>query len=105
MNLIGTTQGLISLGLSLAILAMQVFALVDVLRRRPEDFVRADKRTKQLWMVVTGLAVLLGFLTLGNPLNLFALLGVVAAGVYLADVRPALQALGGGHRGPSRDTW
>lgn len=94
---------MISLGLSLAILAMQAFAFADAVRRRPEAFVRADKRTKQIWLIVTGVALLLGFLTLGNPLNLFALLGVVGAGVYLADVRPALRAQGdqGGHgRGP-----
>ena len=65
----------------------------------------AGKRTKQIWTIVTGVAALLGFLTLGNPLNLFALLGVVGAGIYLADVRPALQALGGGSSGRSRDTW
>lgn len=104
MNLIGSAQGLISLGLSLAILAMEAFAFADALRRRPEAFVHAGKRTKNLWLAVTGVALLLGFLTLGSPLNLFALLGVVGAGVYLADVRPALQAQGG-QGGPRRDTW
>lgn len=104
MNLIGTAQGTIALGLSLAILAMQVFAFVDALRHRPESYVAAGKRTKTLWLVLTGVAVLLGFLTLGNPLNLFALIGIIAAGVYLADVRPALKAVSGG---PQRrhDTW
>ena len=104
MNLIGSAQGTIALGLSFAILAMQVFAFVDALRHSSEAYVRAGKRTKQIWLVVTGVAVVLGFLTLGNPLNLFALLGVVAAGVYLADVRPAVRSVGGG-RGRTGDTW
>lgn len=104
MNVIGTAQGTIATVLSLAILAMQVFAFVDALRHRPDAYVSAGKRTKQIWLLVTGVAVVLGFLTLGNPLNLFALLGVVGAAVYLADVRPAVSSAGG-RRGPARDTW
>ena len=104
MNLIGSTQGTIALVLSFAILAMQVFAFVDALRHRPEAYVSAGKRTKPLWLGVTGVAVLLGFLTLGNPLNLFTLIGVLGAGVYLADVRPALQSVGGG-RDRTHDAW
>lgn len=95
---------MISLILSLTILGMEVFAFVDALRHRSDAYVAAGKRTKPIWLGVTGVAALLGFLTLGNPLNLFALLGVVGAAVYLADVRPALRSVGGS-RGPSRDTW
>ena len=104
MTTIGTAQGMISLVLSLAILGMEVFAFVDALRHRADAYVAAGKRTKPLWLAVTGVAALLGFLTLGNPLNLFALLGVVGAAIYLADVRPALRSVGGS-RGPARDTW
>ena len=100
MSLIGSAQGMVGLGLSFAVLVMTGFAFFDVLRRRPEDFVRADKRTKNIWLAVTGVALLLGFLTLGNVLSFFTVIAVVAAGVYLADVRPALNALGGqGGRG------
>ena len=104
MNALGNAQLTISLVLSLAILGMEVFAFVDALRHRSDAYVAAGKRTKPIWLAVTGVAALLGFLTLGNPLNLFALLGVVGAAVYLADVRPALRSVGGS-RGPSRDTW
>ena len=104
MNAIGNAQGTIALVLSLAILGMEVFAFVDALRHPADSYVRAGKRTKPLWLAVTGVAALLGFLTLGQPLNLFALLGVVGAGVYLADVRPALRSVGGS-RGPTRGTW
>ena len=79
-------------------------AVLQILRHRPEAYVSAGKRTKQIWLLVTGVAVLLGFLTLGNPLNLFALLGVVGAAVYLADVRPAVSSAGGRGR-RTRDTW
>jgi len=104
MDLLGAAQGTIALGLSLAIFAMQVFAFADALRHRPESYVAAGKRTKNFWLAVTGVALLLGFLSLGNPLTLFALISIVGAGVYLADVRPALKAASGG---PQRrhDTW
>lgn len=104
MNLIGNAQGTVSFVLSFAILAMQLFAFVDALRHQPRSYVAAGKRTKNIWLVLTGVAVLLGFLTLGNPLNPFALIGIIAAGVYLADVRPALKGVSGG---PQRrhDTW
>ena len=105
MNLIGSAQGTVALVLSVAILGMEIFAFVDALRHAPDAYVRAGKRTKQIWLAVTGVATLLGFLTLGNPLNLFALLGVVGAAVYLADVRPALQSLGGHGGSRGRDTW
>jgi hypothetical protein len=104
MEIIGTAQGSIALGLSLAILAAEVFAFVDALRHRPEAYVAAGKRTKQIWLLITGVAVLLGFLTLGNPLNLFALIGILGAAVYLADVRPAVQSAGG-RPGRTPDTW
>lgn len=105
MNVIGSAQGTVSFVLSLVILGMEIFAFVDALRHAPDAYVRAGKRTKQIWMIVTGVAALLGFLTLGSPLNLFALLGVVGAGIYLADVRPALQSVGGHGGGHGRDSW
>lgn len=104
MNLIGNAQGTIAYVLSLAIFAMQVFAFVDALRHRPESYVAAGKRTKTIWLAVTGVTVVLGFLTLGNPLNLFALIGIVGAGVYLADVRPAVKSISGGPR-RGHDSW
>jgi uncharacterized membrane protein YoaK (UPF0700 family) len=97
-------QNLVLLVLGLLAFAMQVFALVDASRHRPDAFVAASKRTKKLWVIVLAVAVALGFVSLRNPLNIFSLLSVVAAGVYLADVRPALRQVsgrgGGTHMGP-----
>ena len=66
------------------------------MRRRPDAFVAAGKRTKQFWLLVTGVAVLLGFVALGG-VGFLAIVAVIAAGVYLADVKPALdQVMGRG---------
>ena len=57
---VNDAQGWIVLLLGLAALALQVWALVDCALTRADAFVAADKRTKPLWLLVTGLAVLVG---------------------------------------------
>jgi hypothetical protein len=95
-----TAQGIVTLLLGLAAFAAEAFALVDCVRHRPDAFVAAGKRTKQFWMVVLGIAVLLGFVSVGTGLIFsIGLLAVVAAGIYLADVRPALRQVSGGRGG------
>lgn len=91
MNVFSQTQGMIGLVLSLLLLAMQIFAFVDSLRYRADAYTAAGKLTKPAWCGITGVCVLIGVLSVGNPLQLFSLLATVGAAVYLADVRPALQ--------------
>ena len=105
MNLIGQAQGTIALVLSVAIIIMQAFALADAVRHPADAFVRADKRSKPLWLGVTGVALLLGVMTFPNPLSLFTLIGVIGAGIYLADGRPALQSGSGNGGSRGRDSW
>ncbi|PKW26645.1 DUF2516 family protein [Phycicoccus duodecadis] len=102
MSFLGTVQGYIVLALSIAALGVEVYALVDCLRRRPDAFTAAGKRSKGFWLAVTGVAVLLGVVALGG-LGLLAIVAIVAAGVYLADVKPALDQVmgrGGNNQGP-----
>lgn len=72
-------------------LLMGIWALVDSLMRPAEYYAAAGKSTKRFWNVVNaaGTAVV-GLL---GAASMLGLLGVVASAVYLADVRPALQAL------------
>jgi hypothetical protein len=96
MQMLGQLQGWIVLALSVVALGVEVYAVVDCVRRRPDAFVAAGKRTKQFWLLVTGVAVLLGFVALGG-VGFLAIVAVIAAGVYLADVKPALdQVMGRG---------
>ena len=94
-------QSTLVLILGLAALACEIFALVDALRHRPDAYVAAGKRTKNFWMILLLIAVVLGVITLFNVLNLFGLVGFIAAAVYLADVRPALRQVSG--RGRPQD--
>jgi hypothetical protein len=88
-------QSTLVLILGLAALACELFALVDALRHRPDAYVAAGKRTKNFWSILLLVAVILGVVTLFNALNLFGLVGFVAAAVYLTDVRPALRQVSG----------
>lgn len=101
-----TLANIVMFGLGLLALALQGFALVDALRRRADAFVAAGKQTKQLWMILLGVATAIGFvsLILIGPLNFFNLIAVVAAAVYVTDVRPALQRVMGGGSG-SNGFW
>ncbi len=102
MQILDHLQSWIVLALSVAALGVEVFALVDCLRRRPDAFTAAGKRTKNFWLLVTVVAVLLGVVALGG-LGLLAIIAIVAAGVYLADVKPALDQVmgrGTGRQGP-----
>lgn len=99
MNLISSAQNVVVLVLGVAALALEVFALVDALKHRPDAYVAAGKRTKKFWTIITGIAALVGFVFLFSPLNFLGIIAVVAAGIYLADVRPALQQVSGHGRG------
>ena len=77
---------------SLAMFVAQAFAFVDAVTHRPDAYVAADKLTKPAWMIILGLAVVAHML-IWAPLSIFNLVGIVAALVYLVDVRPALRSL------------
>jgi hypothetical protein len=77
---------------SLGMFVAQAFAFVDSVTHRPDAYVAADKLTKPAWMIILGIA-LVAHLLIWAPLSLFNLVGIVAAIVYLVDVRPALRTL------------
>ncbi len=99
MSVLSSAQSWIVLVLSIAALGVEVFAFIDCLRRRADAFTAAGKRTKGFWTLVTGVATLLGFISLGALAGILAIVAIIAAGVYLADVKPALdQVIGKGRR-------
>lgn len=101
---------LVLLALGLLAFGLQVYALVDAIRQRPDAFVAAGKQTKQLWLIFLGVAVAIGFIslapiTLYSPLNFVNLIAVVAAAVYVTDVRPAVRRMSGGRGSGSYGSW
>lgn len=88
-------QSGIALILSIGVIVLVLFAFLDSLRHRTDAYPAAGKWSKQIWCLILGVGTLLSLLTFGNPLNIFTIVVVVAATVYLADVRPALQQVVG----------
>jgi hypothetical protein len=95
-NAIGSVQTFVVLLLSLGSLALTGFAAIDALRRPSRHFPAVGRLSKPAWVGILGAAFLLAIVLLANPLGFLNVLGVVAAGVYLAEVRPKLKAMGGG---------
>ncbi len=76
--------------LSLGALALKLWALVDACVRPGAAYAAAGKLSKPAWIAILAVAVLL---TGGDFLGLLGLVSVVAAIVYLVDVRPAVREL------------
>ncbi|NPC97290.1 DUF2516 family protein [Nocardioides sp. zg-DK7169] len=84
-------EGLVGLLVRFALLVVAIFAFVTSLMHPAEEYVAAGKWTKQGWTIVLGLGVLFSFI--GILPFFISLAFVIAAFVFLADVRPALRGL------------
>lgn len=88
--------------LFLGILLLKVFCLFDAAFRREDAYRAADKKKKSFWLILLGIAVVVDVLPTGGLGLMFTLAGLVAAIVYMVDVRPALKEVGG-RRGGGRN--
>ena len=83
----------------LLVLCMAAYALIHGAMQRADAYQAADKMTKNTWMAILGggalLALVTNFIGLGVTGSAIA---AVAAGVYLADVRPKLLEVQGKSR-------
>jgi hypothetical protein len=108
-NGVYTLQFVIVLVLAVCAFAVEAWALVDALRQPAPAFQAAGKLTKQLWLIILAVAAAFGFLALPvygggmiSTLGFLSIIGVVAAAVYLTDVRPAVRQMRGrGNNGRS----
>jgi hypothetical protein len=91
--------------LLVAAFVVEAWAFVDAIRRPAPAFVAAGKQTKPLWMIILGVAVVIGIGGAIGSLAIFSILPIVAfvaAAIYLADVRPQVKDFksGSAHQGP-----
>jgi Protein of unknown function (DUF2516) len=93
--------------LGLVAFVVEAWAFIDALRRPGQAFVATGKQTKQLWLIILGVATVVGLAGavygLG-PTSILPVAAFVAAAVYLADVRPKVRDFSKGgdrtHSGP-----
>ena len=99
MSSIAAAQSLVYLAVGLVAFGLSVWSLVDAASRPASAFTNAGKRTKRFWLVLTGIATALTFIALpplgAGGLSFLTLGSAVIAGIYLADVRPAVQPYSG----------
>jgi polyferredoxin len=79
------------------LLGLKLIALLDAAFRPRALFVAADKLTKPGWVLILATFTLSQIFQ--GWLTFFGLIGIVAAGVYLVDARPALRQAAGRGRG------
>jgi len=75
---------------AIALLVVKLWALVDAVLRPAQAFVAADKLTKTAWLWILGLAFVADVVLASTFLMLA---GIIAALVYLLDVRPAVASM------------
>ncbi|MEU8539265.1 DUF2516 family protein [Streptomyces sp. NPDC048717] len=86
---------------TLVLLGMAVVALVFAALGREDAYRAADKKTKKFWLLLLGgnlVVNLVGAGLLGPMFMMFQIAGLVAAIVFMVDVRPALREVTGGGR-------
>jgi Protein of unknown function (DUF2516) len=92
------------LALGLAAFLVEAWAFIDAITRPKQAFVATGKQTKPLWLVILGVAAVVGLYgaVYGvGPVSILPVAAFVAAGIYLADVRPKVKDFRNGGSGTS----
>jgi hypothetical protein len=85
--------------LTVAAFVVEAWALIDVLRRPSGAFPAVGKQTKKLWLIILGVAAVVGLGSIVYGVSLVSILPIVAfvaAAIYLTDVRPKVKEFRGG---------
>ena len=94
--------------IAIAAFIFEAYAFIDATRRPSQAFPAAGKRTKSLWLVITGVAAVIGLgtaVTGSFPIGILAVAAFVAAAIYVTDVKPKVKDYrssggAGTHMGP-----
>ncbi len=90
--------------LAMAAFVVEAWAFIDAITRPAQAFTAAGKQTKQLWLIILGVAFVLGLsaAAYGGATSILSVAAFVAAAIYLADVRPKVKEFrrSGSNSGP-----
>lgn len=96
METIAGFQQLIFIGLTVAAFGVQLWAFIDCLRYKDENYRAVDKQSKKFWVILLGVALAIALIALpplGMQIIILNLAALVAGIVYLTDVRPKIKAV------------
>jgi hypothetical protein len=101
--LVTSIENWLYIALSVVAVVLEVWALGDCLTRPADHFERAGQKQKSFWLILTGVAGVVGVLTflgsissLGAGFGLFQIAALCVAAVYLAGPRTELKLFGRG---------
>jgi hypothetical protein len=82
--------------IAFAAFVFEAWAFIDAVRRPAPAFVAAGKQTKPLWLIILGVALVVGlgyavYLRGMSVISILPVAAFVAAAIYLADVRPKVK--------------
>jgi len=94
--------------LLLGAFVVETWAFVDAIIRPKAAFPAAGKQTKPIWLIILGVAFVIGIggaVQRISLLNFFSIIAFVVAAIYLVDVRPKVRALKPGSRQGPYGPW
>ena len=79
--------------LAMAAFVVEAWALIDAITRPAQAFTAVGKQTKNIWLIILGVAFVLGLYAAvyGGFTGILSVAAFVAAAIYLADVRPKVK--------------
>ncbi len=97
MDVVDDINRWIDLVLHWGAVGLVAWALIDCATRKAKAFPAAGKLTKIAWLAILAVLGVLGYFYGADPVsNILGSVMVVAALVYLCDVRPAVREVSGG---------
>ena len=93
--------------LGLAAFVVEAWAFVDAIIRPAQAFPAAGKQTKPIWLLILGVAFVLGLYAAvyGGATGMLSVIAFVAASIYLLDVRPKVREFRKGTRSGPYGPW
>jgi len=93
--------------LAVAAFVVEAWAFGDAIFRPAPAFTAAGKQTKQIWLIILGVAFVLGLYSAlyGGVTGLLSVIAFVAAAIYLADVRPKVKDFKRGRNSGPYGPW
>jgi hypothetical protein len=106
MNIIGGAYGPLNiffLVLGVVAFGVETWAFVDGIIRPQQAYLAAGKLTKTKWLLILGVAFVLGLYGVFyvGVMNFLSIIAFVAAAIYLSDVRPKVKEFSGSRGGRS----